>query len=155
MANLRRAGVADAADLVRLRAVMLSEMGSDSSAPGWARACEAAFARRLAEPDGFAAWVVDVDGSAVASGVGWLEEHLPSPSAPDGRRGHVASMSTEPGHRRQGHGRAVLDALLGWFAKAGVARVDLRATPDGRALYERAGFRQLGGAALSWTPSRR
>ena len=154
MANLRRAGVADAADLVRLRALMLTAMGSDTSAPGWARACEDAFARRLAEPDRFAAWVVDVDGRPVASGVGWLEEHLPSPSAPDGRRGHIASMSTEPAHRRQGHAHAVLDALLGWFAGAGVARVDLRATPDGRALYDRAGFREVGGAALSWVSPR-
>ena len=151
MANLRRAGVEDAASLVRLRAAMLTAMGSDPATTGWAQACEDAFARRLAEADRFAAWVVDVDGRAVASGVGWLEEHLPSPSAPDGRHGHIASMSTEPAHRRQGHGRAVLDALLGWFAVAGVPRVDLRATPDGRRLYERAGFRELGGAALSWT----
>ena len=154
MANLRRAGVADAAALVRLRSAMLAAMGADPSVAGWASACEAAFVRRLAEPDRFAAWVVELDTVVVAGGVGWVEEHLPSPSAPDGRRGHVASMSTEPGHRRQGHGRAVLDALLGWFAEAGVARVDLRATPDGRALYERAGFRQLGGAALSWTSRR-
>ena len=149
MPNLRRAGVEDAAQLVRLRAVMLEAMGSDTSSPGWARACEDALVRRLAEPDRFAAWVVDVDGSPVAGGVGWLEEHLPSPSAPDGRRGHIASMSTDPAHRRQGHGRAVLDALLGWFAAAGVTRVDLRATSDGRGLYERAGFREVGGAALS------
>ncbi len=130
---------------------MLTAMGSDPSVPGWEQACTAAFARRLAEPDRFAGWVVDVDGSPVASGVGWLEEHLPVPSAPDGRRGHIASMSTEPAHRRQGHGRAVLDALLGWFVDAGVSRVDLRATPDGRGLYERAGFSEIGGAALSWT----
>ena len=149
MPNLRRAGVEDAAQLVRLRAVMLEAMGSDTSVPGWAPACEAALVRRLSERDRFAAWVVDVDGSPVASGIGWLEEHLPSPSAPDGRRGHVASMSTDPAHRRQGHGQAVLDALLGWFAAAGVARVDLRATPAGRGLYERAGFQELGGAALS------
>ena len=151
MANLRRAGVADAAVLVRLRARMLTAMGRDTSAPGWATACEEAFTRRLAEPDRFAAWVVEVDGVPVAGGVGWIEEHLPSPGALDGRRGHIASMSTEPAARRQGHGAAVLDALLGWFVEAGVPRVDLRATPDGRALYERAGFRQLGGAALSWT----
>ena len=151
MANLRRAGVDDVASLVRLRTVMLASMGGEPPVTGWERACAEAFARRLAQPDRFAAWVVDVDGAPVSSGVGWLEEHLPSPSAPDGRRGHIASMSTDPDHRRRGHGRAVLGALLGWFAGAGVSRVDLRATPGGRGLYERAGFRELGGAALSWT----
>ncbi len=149
MANLRRAGVADVADLVRLRALLLAALGSDVTAPGWARACEEAFVRRLAEPDRFAAFVVDVDGAPVAGGVGWVEEHLPSPASPDGRRGHIASMATEPAFRRQGHAGWVLGALLAWFADVAVVRVDLRATPDGRGLYERAGFREVGGAALS------
>ncbi|TAL24822.1 MAG: GNAT family N-acetyltransferase [Frankiales bacterium] len=151
MTNLRRAGAADAADLTRLRGLMLSAMGRDVSVPGWADACEAAFARRLAEPDRFAAWVVEVDGRAVSSGVGWLEEHLPAPGTVDGRRGHIASMSTEPEHQRRGHGRRVFTALMDWFASLGVPRVDLRATPDGRPLYEAFGFRELGGATMAWT----
>jgi GNAT superfamily N-acetyltransferase len=151
--NLRRAGVEDAAALTRLRALMLTEMGSHPVAPGWAEACERAFTRRLADTDRFAAWVVDVDGRPVCSGVGWLEEHLPSPGALDGRRGHVASMSTEPDHRRRGHGRDVLAALMGWFADLEVPRVDLRATDDGRPLYEGFGFRLLGGATMAWTAS--
>lgn len=35
---------------------------------------------------------------------GWLEEHLPQPGTLDGRRGHLASMSSEPEHQRCGHG---------------------------------------------------
>jgi GNAT superfamily N-acetyltransferase len=130
---------------------MFAAMGRDADAPGWAQACEQALLRRLAEPDRFAAWLVTVDGRPVSSGVGWVEEHLPSPGSLDGRRGHVASMSTEPGHRRQGYGRLVLRALLGWFDELGVQRVDLRATPDGRPLYEEQGFRELGGASMAWT----
>ena len=151
MTNLRRAVVADAADLTRLRGLMLASMGRDVDAPGWVEASEAAFARRLAEPDRFAAWVVEVDGRAVSSGAGWLEEHLPAPGTWDGRRGHIASMSTEPAHQRQGHGRAIFTALMDWFASLGVPRVDLRATPDGRPLYEAFGFRELGGATMAWT----
>lgn len=153
MSDLRRATVADAADLTRLRAHMLTAMGGDPTAPGWAQACEAAFVRRLAEPARFAAWVVEVEGTPVSSGVGWLEEHLPSPGDLDGRRGHVASMSTDPAHRRQGHARRVLVALMEWFASMDVPRVDLRATQDGRPLYEETGFRELGGATMAWTAS--
>jgi hypothetical protein len=40
---------------------------------------------------------------------------------------------------------------MGWFAELGVPRVDLRATEDGRALYESVGFRELGGATMAWT----
>lgn len=153
MGDLRRATVADAADLVRLRAHMTEAMGGDPTVPGWAAACEAALTRRLDEPELFAAWLVEVDGRPVSSGVGWLEEHLPSPGCFDGRRGHVASMSTDPLHRRQGHAREVLTALMEWFASLGVPRVDLRATEDGRPLYEAFGFRELGGATMAWTSS--
>lgn len=150
MGTLRRAEVRDTEALVGLRALMHADMGVEPTA-AWAAACSAALARRLAEPDRFAAFVVDVDGVSVSGGVGWLEEHLPSPHQLDGRRGHIASMSTEPAHRCAGHGRAVLHGLLGWFAQLGVGRIDLRATPAGLPLYEAAGFRRLGGASMAWT----
>ena len=153
MADLRRAGVADAAALTRLRGHMHAAMGEDPAAPGWAQACEAAYARRLAQTGTFAAWLVEVDGRPVSSGAGWLEEHLPSPRCLDGRRGHIASMSTDPAHRRRGYGRQVLVALMDWFASLEVPRVDLRATADGRPLYEAHGFRELGGATMAWTAS--
>lgn len=148
MTTLRRAGPADADDLTRLRAVMHLAMGSEPT-PAWERRTAAAFGRRLATED-FAAWLVVDGGRAVACGVGWLEEHLPSPHQLDPRRGHVSSMSTGPAARRRGHGRAVFAALMGWFADLGIERVDLRATDDGRPMYEAFGFQALGGATLAW-----
>ena len=97
--------------------------------------------------------MVEDDGNVVAGGVGWVVEHLPAPGQLDGRRGHISSMSTDPAHRRQGHARRVLLALMEWFASMGVPRVDLRATEDGRPLYEQTGFRELGGATMAWTAS--
>ncbi len=151
MGNLRRATPDDAAELTRLRALMHTAMGADATGRAWQQACEQAFARRLGEPDRFAAFVCEADGRVVSCGAGWVEEHLPSPTQLDGRRGHIASMSTEPAFRRRGHGRLVIAALMGWFAAYDVGRVDLRATPDGRALYEEFGFRELGGATMAWT----
>jgi len=148
VATLRRAVEADADDLTRLRAFMHEAMG-DVVSPEWERTCTQAFARRIGTPE-FVAYVVEDAGRVVSGGAGWLEEHLPSPYQLDARRGHIASMSTYPEARRQGHGRAVFSALMGWFAEQGVVRVDLRATPDGRPLYEAFGFRLLGGASMSW-----
>lgn len=153
MTTLRRATVADAADLVRLRALMHAAMGGDASGADWERACTAAFVRRLAEPEVFAAFVVEQDVRVVSCGVGWVEEHLPSPTQLDGRRGHIASMSTEPGQLRRGHARLVFAALMDWFRTQDLMRVDLRATGDGRPLYEQFGFRVLGGATMAWTRS--
>lgn len=148
MATLRRADPQDAAALTALRALMHASMG-DATTPQWEQLCRDAFARQLAAGD-LVAFVVEDDGRVVSGGAGWLEEHLPSPYALDGRRGHIASMSTEPAARRRGHARAVFGALMGWFGEQGVTRVDLRATPDGHALYESFGFRPLGGATLAW-----
>lgn len=150
MGTLRRATVDDAEDLTRLRGFMHLSMGAPELSAEWRTACEAAFRQRLGEA-GFAAYGVEVDGRLVAGGVGWVEHHLPSPTQHDGRRGHIASMSTDPAWRRQGLGRQVFEALMGWFAEAGIPRVDLRATDAGRPLYEAFGFRVLGGATMAWT----
>lgn len=125
-------------------------MGTDELPPGWRNTCEEAFRRRLAA-EGFCAFGVEEQGRLVSCGAGWLEEHLPSPGQYDGRRGHIASMSTEPASRRRGYGRLVFAALLDWFAEQDVPRIDLRATADGRPLYEEFGFQVLGGATMAWT----
>jgi GNAT superfamily N-acetyltransferase len=148
--TLRRAAPADAADLTRLRGLMHLAMGADSLPEDWRVACEGAFRRRLAEPT-FVAFGVEEDGRLVSCGAGWVEEHLPSPGQYDGRRGHIASMSTEPEWKRQGYARQVFAALMDWFAAQDIVRVDLRATDDGRGLYESFGFRVLGGATMAWT----
>lgn len=136
--SVRRAGPDDVDALVRLRCAMVESWGQDPAGP-WQDACRAALARRLAGPD-FAAFVAEEAGAVVAGGVGWLEEHLPGPVNPTGRRGWISNMSTLPAARRRGHGRAVLHALLDWLRAQGVVRVDLRATPAGEPLYRAAGF---------------
>jgi ribosomal protein S18 acetylase RimI-like enzyme len=150
MGTLRRATVADAEELTRLRGLMHLAMGSPTLPDEWRLACEASFRRRLAADD-FVAFGVEESGRLVSCGAGWIEEHLPSPRQYDGRRGHIASMSTEPEWQRRGWARLVFGALMDWFAARDIPRVDLRATEDGRALYESFGFRVLGGATMAWT----
>ena len=150
MGTLRRATPADAEDLTRLRGLMHASMGVTELPDVWETATVEAFRRRLAADD-FVAYGVEEDGRLVSAGAGWLQEHLPSPYQVDPRRGHIASMSTEPEWRRRGYARDVFGALMDWFAAAGIPRVDLRATDDGRALYEEFGFRALGGATMAWT----
>ena len=55
--TVRRAAVADAAALTRLREAMLSDMGmlAAGADPGWREKAEAWFARRLDDKDDFAA----------------------------------------------------------------------------------------------------
>jgi ribosomal protein S18 acetylase RimI-like enzyme len=149
VATLRRATVDDAEALTRLRGFMHLAMG-DTLTPEWQARCESDFRRRLASDD-FVAFLIEDGGEPVACGVGWLEEHMPSPYQLDGRRGHISSMSTHPAHRSKGYGRQVMRALMGWFAERDIPRVDLRATPYGEPLYVSEGFTVLGGSTMAWT----
>ena len=141
---VRRAAVADAAALTRLRAVMLSDMGmlAAGSDPGWQDKAEVWFAQRLDDEGDFAAFVVeDLDLGVVSCAAGVCDRHAPGPGNPGGVQGLIFNLSTDPRRRRRGCARACLDALLAWFREDTEARViNLNATGDGIALYRSLGF---------------
>jgi ribosomal protein S18 acetylase RimI-like enzyme len=150
--KVRRAEPADAADLVRLRAQMLADMGRSvgDDADPWRARAEDWFTDRLVRGREFASFVVDdPDDGVVACSAGICDFHAPGPGNLTGVRGHVFNMSTFPAHRRRGHARACMEALLEWFRDETEARViNLNATPDGVALYRSMGFTEPRFAAL-------
>jgi len=136
--------VADVAALVHLRSLMFSSMGSDvgASNAAWRLAATGWFTQQLARPQKFAGFVMEhpVDG-VVSAALGVCDERAPSPNDVSGSHGHVFNISTEPAHRRAGHGRACLSALLTWFqTDTSVRVVHLSATPEGAGMYQSAGF---------------
>jgi GNAT superfamily N-acetyltransferase len=150
--KVRRAEAADAADLVRLRAQMLADMGRSvgDEADPWRASAEDWFADRLARGREFAAFVVDdPDDGVVACSAGVCDFHAPGPGNLTGIRGHVFNMSTLPAHRGRGCARGCLQALLDWFRDETEARViNLNATADGMALYRSVSFTEPRFAAL-------
>ncbi|MEV0734117.1 GNAT family N-acetyltransferase [Polymorphospora sp. NPDC050346] len=152
----------DAAELVRLRGLMLRAMGiGEPGAENWQPVALRSLRDRLAEPDGsLVAFVVDqpaapddqpvdpADAPAGSTGpprlaacvVGVVERRLGTPDNPSGEIGYVFNVSTEPGHRRRGYSRALLAALLDWYRGRGIMVVDLVATGDGEPLYRLMGF---------------
>jgi ribosomal protein S18 acetylase RimI-like enzyme len=142
MCGVRRAGPADALALVRLRAVMCEAMGEDRLGDEWRDGAQRWFAGVLADPDRFAAFVVDDPELGVVSGAaGTVEFRAPSPSNLSGARGHVFNVATDPRRRRLGHAGACLHALLAWYrGETPVTRIGLHATGDGIGLYRAAGF---------------
>lgn len=142
---LRDATPDDAAALVELRALMLTEMGSD---PGpadspWRHAARAWFAERLAQ--GTVVAVVaehPVDG-VVASAVGAVEQQAPSPSSPDGSHGRLSTVVTRPAHRGRGLARRCTAALLDRFREETTVHVvELNASAPAEAIYRGLGFRE-------------
>jgi ribosomal protein S18 acetylase RimI-like enzyme len=140
---VRRAVPADAPALAALRAVMFDGMDGPAPDGAWQAAAGAWFARQLAPGAPFAAFVVEEPGAGVVScACGVLDSRPPGPRGLGEVRGHVFNVATAPGHRRRGHARRCLEALLGWFAGETAAEVvELTASDDGLALYEALGFR--------------
>lgn len=155
----RQAVVADAAELTRLREVMISIFGPvlDHS---WREPCIEAFRTALADPDGplqaFVTDAPDQPGMLASCSVGVIQQRLPGPSNPGGRTGYLLSVATDPRFRRQGHARAVVAATLDWFRDRGVPRVDLHASDQGESLYRELGFHEPRGVSLTaWLGSQR
>jgi GNAT superfamily N-acetyltransferase len=132
----------DAAELVRLRAVMLRSLARAGWDDDWREPARLAFRERLARPEPtLAAFVVDrPEAGLAACAVGTIEHRLGGPGDPSGLAGYVFSVATDPDMRRRGYSRACLTGLLDWFRERGVRKVDLRASADGEPLYRSLGF---------------
>ena len=63
-----------------------------------------------------------------------------SPSFMSGKTGIVLNVYTRPEHRRKGHARKLMEALLADAKRLDLAVVELKATEDGYPLYQAVGF---------------
>jgi ribosomal protein S18 acetylase RimI-like enzyme len=173
MIDVRRAGPDDADELMVLRGVMISALwgrpSPGASSPG-------APAPGVPAPDGWmatgaallrthlisgvearmAAFVVDRDDrqGIAACAVGQIDQRLPGPGDPTGRRGYVYNVATHAEYRRRGYSRACMESLLRWFEESGVGVVDLRASGDGEPLYTSLGFRRTDHPTMRRTSQR-
>jgi GNAT superfamily N-acetyltransferase len=143
---LRRATPGDVEALVRLRVALLREMGAVDevgSAP------LAAAIRRYLETElpaeRFLAWVgTDADGAVVACGGLVFLQKPPSPGNYSGREAYIMNMYTAPEWRGRGVASRMFAAIVRHAREAGAESARLHATEDGRAIYERSGFRLVG-----------
>lgn len=135
----------DVDEVVRLAGVMYRSLGAAPQAlpadrwDRWLGEAADAVRRRLGRD--LAVFVCDRrEGGLAACGAGTVSARLPHPWHPEARVGYVQWMSTDPDRRRQGHGRAILRALVAWFAAQGIDTVELHATAAGAPLYRSEGF---------------
>ena len=140
--EIRRATNADIATIVRHRLAMFGEMGI----PIDSAAVERAFAAWLEVnlPTGiYKGWLVTTHDRFIVAGAGITL--LPWPPGPREVSGHlpfVYNVFTEPGHRRRGLARALMDRIHEWCREAGHSVVGLTASAEGRSMYESLGYRE-------------
>jgi GNAT superfamily N-acetyltransferase len=91
--------------------------------------------------EGYFGWLVEHEDLVVAGGGILLRELPPTPGCLRlGRWAHVVNVYTEPGHRRRGLARSLMNVLLDWCAANAIDQVTLAASDEGRPLYESIGF---------------
>ena len=143
------ATAADAAELVRLAAMLFTSMDVDATGTEWQDAGRRHVNERMGKE--MAAFVVDhpdAPGRLVASAAGTIAQRLPTPFSPAGTAGYVQWVCTEPEFRGQGLARLVMSSLLDWYDGQGVRNVELHATPMAESLYVELGFSDSGPRAL-------
>ncbi|MEU6554956.1 GNAT family N-acetyltransferase [Streptomyces sp. NPDC046915] len=148
MSLVRRATPEDAAEVLRLRQVMIDSVFAkgpgDDGAADWHGESLPTLRARLAAPDGdFAAFVIDHPdrpGALAALAVGTVDYRIGRAGNPHGRVGHVFSVATDPDARRRGYARACMEELLGWFRERGARQADLNASAEAEPLYAALGF---------------
>lgn len=84
-------------------------------------------------------------GEPAATAFLTVVERAPSPAAPNGRIGDVGNVLVYPAYRRQGLATRVMSRLIEEAQALGLSRIDLAATPAGRAVYLKLGFIEHGG----------
>ncbi|MFI7497531.1 GNAT family N-acetyltransferase [Streptomyces sp. NPDC049687] len=145
MTPVRRALPEDAAEVLRLRQVMIDAMADTAGPTDWHSESLPGLRARLSEPDGdFGAFVVDHPerpASLAALVVGTVEYRIGRAGNPLGTVGFVFSVATDPDARRRGYARACMDALLEWFRERGVRQVHLTASAEAEPLYVSLGFK--------------
>jgi RimJ/RimL family protein N-acetyltransferase len=140
---IRPAGPSDAAGLVALaRDVAAEPEGWLVSSEGWRTVSEERRYLRALRRHPDAAVLVAAAPEGVVARLSVARD--PHPAS-----GHVADLGlmVARSHRRQGLGRALLDAAVDWARRAGVSKLELHVFPHNQpalALYDSYGFRREG-----------
>ena len=93
----------------------------------------------------FFAWIAESNNEIIAtSGLSFLQKP-PHFINLTGKFAYIMNMYTKPEWRRKGIGLALLEKLIEEIKKKGIESVVLHATPYGRPLYEKYGFRENDG----------
>lgn len=137
--SIRTATLEDCPQLLWLWALLFDEADRAKSEP-WMAQAATWFARFVGDSRTARFPVVEVDGDIVATAIGTLELGVPNPDCPRGRTVRLANVITAHEHRGNGYATRLVHDVIEWARSIDADRVDLSATPDGQAIYEKAGF---------------
>jgi GNAT superfamily N-acetyltransferase len=147
--NIRQATPADARLVAIQRVAMFRDMGRTVEAieQPLREACADYFKTAIASGE-YAGWIASLVAAPHEAIGGAGVQFRPLVPRTDstgrflvaGREGLILNVYVERAHRGQGVARALMETLIRWAPGAGIVRLVLHASPDGRHLYESLGF---------------
>jgi len=138
---IRSATSADIPEIVRQRRKMYEDMGeTDSFALTAMQSLSTTYLARALTDGSFYSWLA-CDGDRPVAGVSVIINPWPAhPYDLECRRATILNVYTDREYRRRGIARELMQTVIGWCRREGLARVTLHASDDGRHLYESLGF---------------
>lgn len=139
--TIREATPADIPEILRQRRRMYEDMRYDDAAAldQMTTLTSAYLAEHM--PDGsFRAWLASVEDRVVAGGAVVITPWPAHAYDLECRRATILNVYTDPEYRRRGIARRLMQTMIDWCKREGLARVTLHASDDGRHLYESLGF---------------
>jgi len=148
--DIRLATPADALLLATQRVEMFRGMARTTPEvePRLLASCTDYFATAVASGE-YVGWVAELTGGgrSAIGGAGVQFRPLVPRTDPsgsfliEGREGLILNVYVVERYRRQGVAKRLMETLVAWAPGAGIVRLVLHASPDGRRLYETLGFR--------------
>jgi len=153
MPDIRIAGAADLDLLVSHRIAVFEAMGRETpeARAAMGRTFAAWLAPRLADGR-YMSWIASDAGRPIASAGLMLLDWPPVPHDPNGTtRGYILNIFVDPEHRRRGIASALVDRCMEETRRRNIRVVTLHASHEGRAVYEKIGFKASNEMQL-WNP---
>jgi ribosomal protein S18 acetylase RimI-like enzyme len=147
MYSLRKANLDDIDNLIDFRIKFLSEIQEIPSVKDmeFFREILGQFLLDKMKSNEFIAWLAESNNEIIATnGLSFLQKP-PHFINMTGKFAYIMNMYINPKWRRKGIGSALLNKLFEEIKKEGIHSVVLHATPSGRLLYKKYGFRENDG----------
>jgi GNAT superfamily N-acetyltransferase len=140
--SIREATQNDVPEILRHRRCMYEDMGYNDPAAlaGMVATSEPYLTRALAEGS-FRTWLASSAGRVVGGGAILISPWPSHPYDQQCRRATILNVYVDPGFRRQGVARRLVQTMIDWCKKDGFVSVTLHYSDEGRALYESLGFK--------------
>jgi GNAT superfamily N-acetyltransferase len=140
--RVRTASVEDVEHILHHRRAMFEEIGyADHAVLEDVEDLSRAYFEKALRLGRYKAWLAeDLNGQVVGGGGIVVADWPGYPGEHRAERAWILNMYTEPGARRCGVAKRLVEAMIEWCRTSGFGIVSLHASPAGRPLYEAIGF---------------